>query len=84
MRLKDVNALGLPPYLILFQHFIQLTVDKYDAVQQLYKCKLCPKIQDIGAIAPVWVSNISHKRYHTSAEYVRMLRVQMWFYTTVQ
>ncbi len=69
--MNAVNALTPPLDLYIILHFIQLTVDKYDAVQQLHKCSYALKIQDIGAKnAPVWVfvSCIYIIRYHTSRE----------------
>ncbi len=44
-RLKYFNTLAPPTNLYIILHFIQLTVDKYYAGQQLHKCSYALKFK---------------------------------------
>ncbi len=65
-----VNALAPPPDLHVILHFIQLTVDKYDAEQRRHKCSYALKFKILGqkcscmSFCHIYMSN------HTSAVFV--------------
>ncbi len=64
-----------PPDLYVNLHFIQLTVDKYDAGQQLHKCNYGLKIQDIEkknsmTFCLIFILILYDNQYHMSAVFV--------------
>ncbi len=47
----------MPPDLYAILHFIQLTVNKYDAGQQLHKCSFVPIVKILGQKKKLCMSN---------------------------